>query len=225
MQAVGGRQAGCIAPDRRVSFAGGLFRIAPSDWEPQTGGLLREVRIGPFELDAYEVTAERWQRCVAAAGCRAIDRTEPGRPVTGLTPAAALQFCRFFGGRLPTADEWLFAAAGPNARRYPWGPTGLVCRRAVFGLADGPCAWEGDGPDIVGARPEGRTTEGVFDLSGNVAEWTLESQSKQSRGRPVFAARGGSYLSKVASDLKSWSIESTDAAAPHIGFRCAYAPD
>ncbi|HMJ13113.1 MAG TPA: SUMF1/EgtB/PvdO family nonheme iron enzyme, partial [Polyangiaceae bacterium] len=199
-----------------------LLRIAHSDWDPSAEVEPRAVRIAPFELDAHEVTLDRWQRCVAAGGCRGHPVTEPGQPVTGITPAEALQFCRFFGGRLPTADEWLFAAASPKNRRFPWGETGLVCRRAVFGLAEGPCAEGGSTPEVVGSRPDGRTPEGVFDMAGNVAEWTLELPSKQSQGRPEFAARGGSFRSKVATELKSWSAEMTERPAPHIGFRCAY---
>lgn len=223
MHGVGGRHGGCVANERRVSFTGGVLRIAQSDWEPQGEVQPRAVRVAPFELDSHEVTFERWQSCVVAGGCRKIETGEPGQPVTRISPAEALRFCRFYGGRLPTSEEWMFAAAGPMGRRFPWGSTGLVCRRAAFGLVEGPCATGLSGPEIAGARPDGKTLDGVFDLSGNVAEWTLESKSN--RERPEFAARGGSYRSRVASELKSWAVESTDEPAPHIGFRCAYGSD
>jgi len=119
------------------------------------------------------------------------------------------------GGRLPTSDEWVIAAAGHDGRRYPWGQTGLVCRRAVFGLVDGPCATGGVGPEIGGMRPDGATPDGVLDLAGNVAEWTVESDGG-------YAARGGSFRSRVAGELKSWSVEEVDGSADHVGFRCAY---
>lgn len=225
MRAVAGVRGGCVVGERRVSFTGGVLTIAHSDWDPRSEVEPRAVRIGPFELDAHEVTLERWQRCVTAGGCRSQPLTEPGQPVTTVAPAEALQFCRFFGGRLPTADEWLYAAAGPKNRRFPWGETGLVCRRVAFGLAEGPCAEGGTTPEVVGSRPDGRTPEGLFDMAGNVAEWTLEAPLKDSRGRPEFAARGGSFRSRVATELKSWSMEMTDRPAPHIGFRCAYSSE
>jgi formylglycine-generating enzyme required for sulfatase activity len=55
----------------------------------------------------------------------------------------------------------------------------------------------------------------VFDLTGNVAEWTLEPDGG-------YSARGGSYLSRVAAELKNWAVDDTQQSAPHIGFRCAY---
>src|SRR5438552_3017582 len=58
-----------------------------------------------------------------------------------------------------------------RARRYPWGDTGAVCRRAAWGLANGPCATKGRSPDTVGAHPDGASRMGVFDMAGNVAEW------------------------------------------------------
>jgi hypothetical protein len=52
-------------------------------------------------------------------------------------------------------------------------------------------------------------------MLGNVAEWTREPDGHH-------VARGGSYRSRVAAELKTWAAEATEAAAPHIGLRCAY---
>jgi formylglycine-generating enzyme len=54
---------------------------------------------------------------------------EPGRAVAGVTFAEVASFCGFAGGRLPSRDEPAFAISG-EGRRYPWGDTGVVCRRA-----------------------------------------------------------------------------------------------
>jgi formylglycine-generating enzyme required for sulfatase activity len=126
-------------------------------------------------------------------------------------------FCRSQRGRLPTAAEWVWAAAGSAARRYAWGNSGLVCRRAAFGLEHGPCSEQG-APELSGSRPEGASPEGVLDLIGNAAEWTREARG--------FAARGGSFRSTAAADLKTWATEACcdGRPAPHIGFRCAYDP-
>jgi formylglycine-generating enzyme required for sulfatase activity len=64
-------------------------------------------------------------------------------------------------------------------------------------------------------RPEGKTPDGALDLVGNVAEWTVEPNGE-------FVARGGSYASRVAADLKSWSVERPSGPSPEVGFRCAY---
>jgi formylglycine-generating enzyme required for sulfatase activity len=207
----------CVLPDERVTFTGGTSHSSTPDWEgPERS--VHDFSVQPFALDRAEVTLARFQLCSDAGACPKItDESEPGRPVRNVAPSDAAAFCEFAGGRLPTAEEWLFAAAGSTGRRYPWGNTGLVCRRASFGLVNGPCAQAGTGPEFAGARPDGATPEGVLDLSGNVAEWTLEPDS-------TFTARGGSYRSELAGDLKSWSAEPRQTPAPHIGFRCAYAP-
>jgi len=208
----------CLLPDERVALSGGTSHFGTPDWEgPEQ--VLDDVSVPAFAIDRAEVTVARFRLCAAAGACPKIaDDSEPGRPVRNVSPSEASAFCAFVGGRLPSADEWRYAAAGNASRRYPWGNTGLVCRRASFGLVRGPCAHAGSGPDLAGARPDGASPEGIFDLSGNVAEWTLERDGS-------FAARGGSYRSELAADLKSWSVEVRQTRAPHVGFRCAYAAD
>ena len=205
----------CVSIDARVHFAAGASHLAAADWEgpPLT---LSEFSVEAFALDRAEVSVARFRLCAAASECPAIaEDSEPGRPVRNVSPAEAARFCAFAGGDLPSSKQWLFAAAGVNGRRYPWGNTGLVCRRASFGLVRGPCAQGADGPDFAGARPDGASPEGVLDLAGNVAEWTREPDGS-------FVARGGSYRSEVASALKTWSLEVGQKRAAHVGFRCAY---
>jgi formylglycine-generating enzyme len=205
----------CVLPELRIHLAGGSTRFGSVDWEGPAQPL-RDVTVGPFDLDRGEVSVDRFRACSAAAQCPKIaDDSEPGRPVRNVSPVEAARFCAFAGGRLPTSEEWLFAATGSTGRRYPWGNTGLVCRRATFGLVVGPCARAGSGPDFTGARPDGATPDGVQDLAGNVAEWTVEQDGS-------FAARGGSYRSEAAGDLKSWAFEPRQTRASYVGFRCAY---
>jgi formylglycine-generating enzyme required for sulfatase activity len=205
--------AGCALDARRVAFQGGT--LTPNyDWQSEGASIARPTKVEPFVLDTAEVTGERWHHCVRAGACRELTEDEPGRPITNIDAKEAEKFCRFEGGRLPTSEEWLFAAMGPEGRRFPWGATGLVCRRAVFGVEEGACA-EGGGLEISGSRPDGASPEGILDLAGNAAEWTTEKD-----GRVV--ARGGSYRSTSASELTSWSMETPGARAPHVGFRCAF---
>jgi formylglycine-generating enzyme required for sulfatase activity len=170
--------------------------------------------VAPFRLDVAEVTLQRLATC---ASCP--PRTgEPGLPVTNLSSAEAAAFCDSQQGRLPTAAEWVWAAAGAGARRFAWGNSGLVCRRAAFGLVTGPCASGGQGrgqPELVGSRPDGASPDGVLDLGGNVAEWTREENGS-------FSARGGSFRSSSAAELKSWPTLADREKALDIGFRCAY---
>ncbi len=176
--------------------------VGPSDWEAEGRVPPRTIDVKAFYLDAYETTAP--------------EGADRARALAGVSFADAERLCRARGQRLPTEDEWIAAAAGPTARRYPWGDTGAVCRRAAWGAKNGPCASDpAAGPDSVGAHPDGRTPEGIEDMAGNVAEWTV------SPAGPVV--HGGSWASALATELRTWSKVEVDPRAhdPRVGVRCA----
>jgi formylglycine-generating enzyme required for sulfatase activity len=209
-------------PSERVAIGGGHLHIGPGDWEAQGVVVPRDVDVRAFEIDAFEVTEERWIACVRAGSCADVARAdEPGLPVGGVTFAEAAAFCAFAGGRLPSRDELAFAITGEAGRRYPWGDTGAVCRRGAWGLATGPCATGATGPDLAGAHPDGRSREGVHDLAGNVAEWAISADAREG-----FAdVLGGSFRDAEAAALRGWNrravaVTTRDAA---IGLRCVYA--
>lgn len=203
----------CVARWGVVSLPGGELFIGAADWDGAGGGeRFPRTHVAAFRLDVAEVTLQRWRAC---AECPPLPGA-PGLPVSGISVEQAERFCRSVRGRLPTAAEWVWAAAGAAARRYAWGNSGLVCRRAAFGLVDGPCARLG-GPELAGSRPDGESPEGLQDLAGNVAEWTREADGS-------YTARGGSFRSRAAAELKSWAALPDRAPAPYIGFRCAYSP-
>jgi formylglycine-generating enzyme required for sulfatase activity len=150
-----------------------------------------------------------------------------------MTRDEAQAFCAAAGGRLPTEDEWTAAAVagGSNAgRRYPGGDTGAVCRRAAWGLAAGPCGEGGDGPDTVGAHRAGDSALGLHDMAGNVAEWVADpdgsAREDSSGAEPIGVAKGGSWRTTLASDLRVWSRLDLPAGAhdERVGVRCAYPP-
>jgi formylglycine-generating enzyme len=193
--------AACFVKKRLILVSGGELRLAPNDWQAQGQVSARVVTLASFSIDNTEATVN--------------EAPEPELPRRGVSAQAAEQYCEQRGGRLPTVDEWLFAAAGSEGRRFPWGQTGLVCRRAVYGLEQGPCADTGRaGPDAVGTRPAGATANGIFDLVGNVAEWARDGER--------YVAMGGSFRSRLASQLKVWSREATSGSRDDIGFRCVY---
>lgn len=212
---------GCVAPSRVVRIAGGALRVGPGDWEAQGVVTPREAAVEPFGVDAVEVTEARWSACVAAGACPAIALSgEPGRAVANVTLDEASRYCAFAGGALPTSDQLAFATAGPGGRRYAWGDTGAVCRRAAFGLRDGPCGAGATGPEIAGSHPDGASPDGVRDLSGNVAEWALPVDGATGVGD----VRGGSWADGVAPALRSWQRRSVPAAtrSAEVGLRCVY---
>jgi formylglycine-generating enzyme required for sulfatase activity len=214
---------GCVPHDRgrRVALRGGHLRIGPGDWEAQGVVVPHDADLAPFALDAFEVTEAAWSACAAAGACAAIALTgEPGVPVTRVTFDEAAAYCAFAGGRLPSRDELAFAISGEGGRRYPWGDTGAVCRRGAWGLATGPCASGGAGPDLAGAHPDGRSREGAHDLAGNVAEWAASPDAREGSADVI----GGSWAEAEAAALRGWNRRAAPRTArePTIGFRCAY---
>jgi formylglycine-generating enzyme required for sulfatase activity len=169
------------------------------------------IEAGPFFLDAFEATSTAFAGHAVADGLRA---------ASGMTRDEAAAYCAKTGGRLPTEDEWMVAAAGLKGHRYPWGDTGAVCRRAAFGLASGPCSSVGTGPDTVGAHVDGDSETGAHDLAGNVAEWVAGSAERTQLG----IAKGGSWRTELATELRVWARLELDPAShdDRVGVRCAY---
>jgi formylglycine-generating enzyme required for sulfatase activity len=208
---------GCVARPARVALSGGLLRAGVGDWEAVGRVHAHEAQVDPFELDAFEITEEAYGACVDAGACPSLPLTgEPGRALGGMARSDAETYCAFRGGRLPSDDEWTFAAAGGRSRRYPWGDTGAVCRRGAWGLSVGPCGFGFASPEVAGAHPDGATPTGLHDLAGNVAEWVASGDSG--------SVRGGSFATSLATDLRTWSSRSLPATSrsPEVGARCAY---
>jgi formylglycine-generating enzyme required for sulfatase activity len=209
---------GCDAPDRRVTFSAASLTVGASDWEAEGLVSSRAIRVQAFGIDAFEVTRGGW------AGLLDAFDMDAARAASGMTRDEAAAFCASRGGRLPTEEEWIVAAASAlnPPHRYPWGDTGAVCRRAAWGLSSGPCALAGDGPDTVGAHPDGSSPLGIHDLAGNVAEWVAPDPARPELG----IAKGGSWKSELAADLRIWARLELRASArdPRVGVRCAYPP-
>jgi formylglycine-generating enzyme required for sulfatase activity len=183
-------------------------QIGPSDWEAEGRVKPQLVKTNAFYIDRLEVTEGRYCRWKHSP-CT----PDAARAVAGVSYADAAAYCKDRDGFLPTHEQWIAAAAGDKPRRYPWGDTGAVCRRAAWGL-DGQCARGADGPDTVGAHPDGATPLGVHDLAGNVAEWVNSEPP---------ATRGGSWKSNLATELRTWpAVNANPNGDATTGFRCAY---
>ncbi len=192
---------------------------------------LDERRVPPFRIDKLEVTNALYASFVQATGYPRPPFWKwrrfagPHLPVVGITWSEARAFCRWAGKRLPTEDEWEFAAsAGDQKRAYPWGRK-FVGRNAVFGLRP-----DSGGPKAVGRRPSGASLYGVEDMAGNVWEWVEDSyRIEPGRSAPVVRGgkvyrtlRGGSWVNgRWALSVTSRTGDLPGRRLPVYGFRCA----
>lgn len=111
---------------------------------------------------------------------------EPELPVSGVDWWDAWAFASWAGGRLPNAEEWSNAASNQGRTVYPWGE-----------------AYEVDhsiGAEVGRARAfdpgrTDRTTNGIYDLAGNLSEWTSTITMTQhgNLSYPASVVRGGNF--------------------------------
>jgi hypothetical protein len=127
---------------------------------------------GPFFLDRFEVTRGDWHEFAtddaAAAQLPAgppPSSAEEVLPVAGVTLAQARAFARWRFCRLPRSEEWEYATTADRRYQFPWGD-GVEASRAntgELGLGE---------PTPVGTFEVGQGSDNLYDLVGNVAEWT-----------------------------------------------------
>ncbi|NKB71229.1 MAG: SUMF1/EgtB/PvdO family nonheme iron enzyme [Candidatus Latescibacteria bacterium] len=146
------------------------------------------VEVGDFWMDRYPVTVAEyaaflnlggndehystWMRLPERCGIVPLGAGQygvvPGRedfPVVYVSYEGALAYAESVGKELPTEFEWERAARGPEGRTYAWGEEGLDPSRANYDFHYG-------GTTPVGALVKGASPEGIFDLTGNVKEYT-----------------------------------------------------
>jgi formylglycine-generating enzyme required for sulfatase activity len=184
----------------------------------------QRLSLPAFYMDKYEVTTTLYAAFLAATG-----RKEPGywqtsvpvsqgrKPVVGVTWHDAEAYCRYYGKRLPTEQEWEKAARGTDGRRYPWGHEAPTSRHAKYDV-DGKASWQGyETLATVDSYEAGKSPYGLYHMAGNVWEWTSSDYDQNYK-----VIRGGSWGSG-AYVLGSTNRDrgSPDGGGHGRGFRCA----
>jgi len=213
---------------RQIRPAAERDSVCPYGMQHVAGGALSKQPLLEFCLDQTEVTADAYAKCVDAGVCDAPSRSRFGtwreagkerHPVTGVSWYDATRFCEHVGKRLPTAEEWEWAARGRDEERpFPWGTMAPTSDLACWNRADA-----GLGTCPVGEHPLGRSRDGVLDLAGNVAEWTASPLPDNERRRVVM---GGSWRDETAGELHTTRRDgprARDEGDADLGFRCAAA--
>ncbi len=148
-------------------------------------------------------------------------------PVVQVSWRDAGAFCRHHGLRLPTEEEWEFAARGTDGRRFPWGdapPEEDGKRRANFGTVECCSADMSDGFHTtapVGSYDTGVSPFGLHDMAGNVWEWTASIDAETGK----YVIRGGGWGNNPYCLRASYRHKNPpDIGLDMVGFRCAGDP-
>lgn len=186
-----------------------------------------EAIVAAFYLDKTEVTMDAYAACVRDGACTPTHDAHPfcntrheGReehPVNCVDAAQADAYCAHVGKRLPREREWEWASRGGVAdHRFSWGNELPDTRRACYMHASGTCK--------VGSFAPGAF--GLFDMSGNVWEWTSSyfvpyPDEPAAGGLRIY--RGGSWSRRFPKWLRNEirnRYKPTEWSAA-LGIRCA----
>lgn len=230
-----------------IYIPAGEFQI----WNDQVDNKTEHtVFLDSFYISQYEITNAEYTDCVNSGVCKApkvplsFTRSEyygnhefDNYPVVFVDWNSATSYCKWRGWRLPTETEWEKAARGTKGMKYPWGN--------LFDNTVANIDRTHDDTTLVGAYEKGKSPYGIYDMIGNVWEWTQDwysddyyytVQHKNPQGPEQGekrVIRGGSFEDpsykdeRYAGDPASptyrfgWSPEKSNQ---FIGFRCATSP-
>jgi len=185
----------------------------------------------PFQILDREVSADDF-RAFASATSTPMPRqpdwyADGTHPVVNVTWDEAGAYCSWAGGRLPTEEEWEYAArGGVDSRVFPWGDE-------FNGEANGrdeskTKRFEYTAP--VGSFPP--NAYGLYDMAGNVWEWTASEYTATHTSAPdrsgydLRTIKGGGWDNMI-SRLRVSERTALSRAGRHnlyVGFRCVKGP-
>ncbi len=185
------------------------------------------AKVEGFWIDKFEVNNAQYWFCIDAGECLlpanigtkadfyAIYSTFGNYPVIFVNRDQAETYCEWAEVRLPSEEEWSYAASGPNSNIYPWGnsfdPTRLnYCDVNCESPEADRTVNDGYGTSApVGTYLTGVSWCGALDMSGNV--WDMTSNG---------VVLGGSWYSRAA-NTRTGSGYDFGGGGLDYGFRCA----
>lgn len=195
------------------------------------------IYLDDYYIDKYEVTNKEYKTFLDQSGYDELpghwengsyaEGTEM-HPVTHITWREALTYALWAKKTLPTEAQWEKAARGNEGRIFPWGD---IYEKGKSNIdIDGLRALA-----KVGSYPGDVSVYGVYDMAGNVMEWTMDwympysgNSYKNPRFGKILKVLRGNGFQKAGHyflDAYRYSFSRTEADPneyfENVGFRCA----
>ena len=151
------------------------------------------VQVGDFWMAKTETTFKQWQACVDDGGCQSNKKPKDygwgrgNRPVIRVSWHDANEYADWLSKKtgenyhLPTEAQWEYAARGGSKSAYAWGNQ-ISCDLANYGYSA--CKTRQTKPV---ASYQGYA--GLYDMHGNVQEWTCSAYDKNYGGSEKQCAK------------------------------------
>ncbi|HEX8194834.1 MAG TPA: SUMF1/EgtB/PvdO family nonheme iron enzyme [Pyrinomonadaceae bacterium] len=217
------------APKGMAYVPGGKFTMGRDDGKSEAEKPAHRVSVEPFFMDIYETTNEQYAEFVKATNHKPPTEWKNGAypngqakfPVVGVDWNDASDYAKWANKRLPSEEEWEFAARGANNFIYPWGND-----------------WKQGNANVGGqtfaevGKFKGASPFGIYDMVGNAGEWTASDFKAYPNGKldDVYAGeinlktvRGGSVntLKDYATATYRIGLQASGAETYNrTGFRC-----
>ena len=172
-----------------------------------------EVTVGQFKKflksTDYQFNGELWARVYKRS-------PTDKHPMIYVTYHDATAYTKWAGKRLPTVDEWEYAARGGLVgKRFPWGDDEEVARDyANYKGTDGKDKWGRTTAPVGSFKPN---DYGLFDMSGNVWEWCQDWYDRSQTKRALRSSSWGFDIHVIHVTSSCFSAAGKDDSC---GFRC-----
>jgi formylglycine-generating enzyme required for sulfatase activity len=235
----------CANCPEMVVVPAGSFRMGSLASEPghsaDEGPQHRVTIARRFAVGRFEATFDEWDACVDDGGCNDYMPSDEGwgrgrRPVINVSWDDAKAYVAWLSKktgksyRLLSGSEYEYATRAGTQKAYPWGN---AVGRNNANCHDCGSQWDARETAPVGSFAANRF--GLYDMVGNVREWTEDCYHDNYRGAPADGSawiegancynrvvRGGSFLLAPAflrSASRYWFT--ADYRLRYLGFRVA----